>query len=167
MVGVSDDAKPRTAAEDEAALARYAADLAAGLEAAVPAWVERSVAETYEAWAGETLPPDVRARAAAAGRAARAEVDPQVRALLATDVDAQRANPLALLRAAVHHPTAVLRAAGVPPVARDVGAERLFPDDVYDLGPAAFADVDPSLHDLGITWGAAKAHVVLQRRRRG
>jgi len=166
-VGVPDDAKPRSAAEDEAALARYAADLAARIEAAVPAWVERAVTETYEAWADTSLPPDVQVQAAAAGQAARAEVEPQVRALLATDADAQRANPLAILRAAVRHATTVLRTAGVPPVARDAEAERLFPDDLYDLGPAAFADVDPALHDAGITWGAAKAHVVLQRRRRG
>ena len=166
-MGVSDDAKPRSAADDEAALAGYAANLAEGIEAAVPGWVERSVAVTYEAWAGEPAPPGVQARAAAAGQAARAEVAPQVRTLLATDVDQQRSNPLAILRAAVHHPAEVLRAAGVPPVERDAEAARLFPDDVYDLGPAAFADVDPGLHDAGITWGAAKAHVVKQRRRRG
>jgi hypothetical protein len=90
---------------------------------------------------------------------------PELRALLAADVDAQRANPLALLRAAVRHPTEVLRAAGVAPVARDEFAEHSFPDDIYDLSPAAFADVDPSLTELGIVWGAAKAHVILTRRR--
>ena len=41
-----------------------------------------------------------------------------------------------------------------------------FPDDPYDLTPGSFADVDPSLHEPGLVWGAAKAHVVLARRRR-
>ena len=33
----------------------------------------------------------------------------------------------------------------------------MFPHDVYHLGPAAFAEVDPQLNDLAIAWGAAKA----------
>jgi hypothetical protein len=37
---------------------------------------------------------------------------------------------------------------------------------VYDLTPASFADVDPALHEPGLVWGAAKAHVHLARRRR-
>ena len=48
---------------------------------------------------------------------------------------------------------------------RDEFAERTFPDDVYDLSPASFADVDPALHEPGLMWGAAKAHVILHRRR--
>ena len=86
-------------------------------------------------------------------------------ALLATDVDEQRANPLAVLRSAVRYPTAVLAAAGVPPVVRSEFDERAFPDDVYGLAPATWADLDPALQERGIVWGAAKAHVVLGRRR--
>jgi hypothetical protein len=89
-----------------------------------------------------------------------------VRALLETDVDEQRTGPLAIVREAVVHPTGVLARAGVPPVVRDEHAERLFPDDAYDLTPGAFADLDPALHEPGLVWGAAKAHVVLARRRR-
>jgi hypothetical protein len=59
----------------------------------------------------------------------------------------------------------VLAAAGVPPVERDAHARRLFPDDVYDLGPAAFADLSAEVHQTGVVWGAAKAHVILRRRR--
>jgi hypothetical protein len=80
-------------------------------------------------------------------------------------VDQQATGPLALLREAVRYPTAVLADAGVPPVVRDEFAVRAFPDDAYGLAPAAFADVDPSLHEPGLVWGAAKAHVVLARRR--
>jgi hypothetical protein len=61
----------------------------------------------------------------------------------------------------------VLADAGVPPVHRDGAAERLFPDDVYDLTPASFADLDAAVHEPGLVWGAAKAHVILRRRRAG
>ncbi|HEY9555380.1 MAG TPA: hypothetical protein VIR58_01530, partial [Acidimicrobiales bacterium] len=82
-----------------------------------------------------------------------------------TDVDAQRSNPLALLRSAVPHLTAALRSLGVPAVERDVQAEQMFPDDLYDLTPAAYADIDQSVHEPGLIWGAAKAHVIIRRRR--
>jgi hypothetical protein len=94
-----------------------------------------------------------------------AEVEPRLRRLLADDVDVQRTNPLAILRSAVRFPTAVLLGAGVPPVRRDAQAEAMFPDDVYDLSPATFADLGPSVHEPGLVWGAAKAHVMISRRR--
>jgi hypothetical protein len=130
---------------DAAALAGYADALAGALDAALPGWVDRSVRGVL---------------------AARDEAMPRLRALLATDIDDQRTNPLAILRSLVPHLTAVLRSAGARPVARDEFAVRNFPDDVYDLTPASFADVDPALHDPGLSWGAAKAHVHLARRRR-
>jgi hypothetical protein len=36
---------------------------------------------------------------------------------------------------------------------------------VFGLGPASWTDVDPELHEPGITWGAWKAMTVLRRRR--
>jgi hypothetical protein len=145
----------------------YADTLADGIEAALPAWVERSVDRVLRAWSG--LPDTgvdadaVRAQAASAGREAAAEVGAQVRTLLEADIDEQRTTPLSLVRAAVRFPTSVLRAAGVPPVVRDEHQERLFPEDVYDLAPANFADVDPALAEVGLAWGAAKAYAHLQR----
>jgi hypothetical protein len=147
--------------DDLAALEGLATALADAVEAALPVWVERSVACRLP-----LLDAEVRAATAEAGRRAAAEVGAEVRALLLTDVDRQRANPLALLRQAVRYPTEVLRAAGVAPVRRDEFAERSFPDDIYDLSPATWSDVDPGLQERGIVWGAAKAHVVLARRRR-
>jgi hypothetical protein len=114
------------------------------------------VSRVMTAWAG-MLPPDVATAAVAAGRLARDEVMPELRALLAADIDDQRTTPLAVLREAVRYPTSVLAAAGVPPVARDEFALRSFPHDIYNLAPATFADLDPSLAELGIAWGAAKA----------
>lgn len=149
---------------DDAALVAYAEALADGVEAALPGWVQRSVTRLAEAWVGR-VDPEVARAAEAAGAAAAADVAPRVRALLARDVDDQPTNPLAIVRTAVRHPTAVLAGAGVPPVERDAMAIRAFPDDVYDLAPARFTDLDPALHEPGIRWGAAKAHVILSRRR--
>jgi hypothetical protein len=89
----------------------------------------------------------------------------RLRDALETDVDAQRANPLQILREAVRFPTEVLSRAGVPPAKRDEMDERINPDDVYALAPAHWNDIDESLLEPGIVWGAAKAQTVLQRRR--
>lgn len=149
---------------DAAAFSAYGARLAEGIEAALPGWVEQGVQRLLVAWTGAA---DAEAMAAArrAGAEAQAEIGPQVRQLLALDADEQRANPLALVRTAVRYPTEVLQAAGVPPLQRDAVAEEQHPDDLYDLTPATFADLDPALHELGIEWGAAKAHLHLSRRR--
>ncbi|HMK10382.1 MAG TPA: hypothetical protein VK461_02240, partial [Acidimicrobiales bacterium] len=126
--------------------------LAAAVEAALPGWVERSVARVV-AVSGRVMDDDLRSAARAAGARARTEVGAAVRALLARDIDEQRTNPLSLLRGAVRYPTEVLRDAGVAVVAeRDEFAQRAFPDDIYDLTPATWADIDPALQDPGITW---------------
>jgi hypothetical protein len=150
--------------DDDERLAAYATALADGIEAALPGWVADQVARIMVAWSG-AVPDEVRDEAVRAGRAAGAELGPQVRMLLALDVDEQRVNPMTVVRTAAAYPTAVLRSAGVPPVERDADAEARFPDDDYDLVPTRFADLDPALHEVGLRWGAAKAHVHLRRRR--
>jgi len=150
---------------DAAALARYARALADGIDQALPGWVERSVERLLLAYRGVVEPAE-RVAATQAGVAARDAVAPRVRRVLLADIDAQTVSPLAVVRTAVAFPTEVLHGVGVPPVVRDEFVERQFPDDVYDLSPASFADVDPALHEPGMTWGAAKAHVHLARRRR-
>ena len=144
-------------AADLERLRGYATALADAIEAALPGWVVRSVALRAAGLGAE---------AQAAGERAGAEIAAQVRTLLEADVDQQWTSPLDLLRRAVTFPTAVLRAEGISPVRRDSFAEQVFPDDVYDLSPASFADVDPALTEPGIEWGAAKAHVILNRRAR-
>ena len=136
--------------------------LADAIAAALPGWVERSVQERYVAWAA-TSTRELTEAAVAAGLQAKAEIGREVRALLAADVDDQRTTPLTLLRAAVRYPTEVLRRFGVPPVARDRFAVERFPDDLYDLTPATFADVDPDLAEPGLVWGAWKAMAHKQR----
>jgi hypothetical protein len=150
--------------DPDAVLAAAGTALAEAVEAAVPAWVERSVQDLLVAFAGRAG-PHVVASARAAGRRAADEVGAELRRLLAEDVDRQWANPLALVRRAVSYPTAVLRDAGVPEVVRDEYDEGHFPDDVYGLTPRTFADVDPALQDVALVWGAAKARASMVRHR--
>jgi hypothetical protein len=153
-----------TAADDERALAGYSARLVDAVDAVLGAWVLRCVDETC-ARAGVVVDESVRRSAERAAQRCRTDVAARLRALLARDVDDQSGTPLQVLRDAVRYPTEVLLAAGVPAVDRDDFERRAFPDDVYGLTPAGFADVDPSLQEPGLTWGAAKAHVHLRRHR--
>jgi uncharacterized protein (DUF1800 family) len=141
----------------------HATALADAVEVALPGWVERSVIRIMAAWLGRVPDAGVLEAAREAGSRAGADVGAEVRALLAADIDDQWTTPLSLLRRAVRYPTAVLQAAGVPPVEREEFRERLEPADLYDLSPATFADVDPALAEPGLVWGAAKA---LAHRRR-
>ena len=150
--------------EDLAALASYGAALADGVERALPGWVADRIVERAAAW-DPAVAAGLGPQAEAAGVAATLDVVPALRLLLSTDVDEQRAGPLEVLRRAVPHATAVLVGVGVPEVARDEVRQRLFPDDRYDLSPASFVELGPEVAEAGIAWGAAKAHVVLARRR--
>ena len=164
VVAAPDNPSDVDGPSDEERLAAHAAELAQGIEQALAPWVVRVVVERVEAWRpGSAI--DLAGAAEEAGRRAAAQVGPEVRALLELDVDEQPTGPLAIVRRAVAFPTAVLADAGVPPIVRDEFAERAFPDDVYGLAPASFADLDPALREPGLVWGAAKAHVVLARRR--
>lgn len=151
----------------DANLEEHGRALAEAIEERLAPWVVRCVDRRIRDYTGAPPSAEVLDAASAAGERARAEVGPEIRALLARDVDEQRVNPLAILRTAVRYPTQVLRDAGVPPIVRDDFEERSFPDDIYGLGPVSFADVDPSLHEPGIVWGAAKAYAHLQRHKPG
>lgn len=152
--------------DDEARLAEISTDLADRVEEALPGWVERCVVERAAA-AGVVVDDRLLEHARGAGRRCRDDVVPALRSLLATDVEEQWGTPLTLLRSAVGYPTEVLESAGVPPVDRDEVDARIFPEDPYDLVPRSFSDVDESLREPGLMWGAAKAHVHLARRRPG
>jgi hypothetical protein len=150
--------------DDDAALARYGDGLVRAVESAVGEWVQASVGKVLRAQ-GRSIDDETAALIRTAGNDATVSVVAQLRAVLAQDIDEQRQNPLSILRSAVRYPTQVLLAVGARPVERDEFDERAFPDDVFALTPAAFSDFGPGVHDAGITWGAAKAHVHLQRRR--
>lgn len=132
-------------------------------ERVVPRWLARCVTDR-----ARLAGVDIAAHAAKIDAIVAAETErllADLRALLAADVDEQRTNPLSLFRRATAGPTEVLRSLGVPPVHRDRFATEQFPDDLYALTPATWADVDPALHEPGIAWGAWKALTVLRRRR--
>lgn len=148
---------PSTEPSSDDELAAHAEALISGLNAHLPGWVERTLADRFGS------PPDQ-------GVIDRVmpTVDDALSAiatLLRTDIDEQRANPLAVVRSVVEPLTAVLDEAGTARPARDPDAVRLFPEDHHDITPATFGDIHPELHLPGLTWGAAKAHVHLQRRR--
>jgi hypothetical protein len=161
---MASDANPPVAADDEARLAAIAAELADRVEAMVPGWIERLVLDRVRDWSGH-VSAEVAAEAVVAAEEARRDVVPRMRALLLADIDEQAGNPLEVLRRGTSHAHDALDRIGVPGVVRDDFARRSFPGDTYDLVPATWSDVDPSLHELGLTWGAAKAFVHKARRR--
>jgi hypothetical protein len=138
--------------------------LARAVDDVIEPWLVRCVERTAQRQWG-ACPPDLLDAARRSASQVAPGVSQQLQQLLTTDVDDQRRNPLGVLRDAVVHATRVLAQAGVPPVRRDAFAEEAFPDDCYDLSPATWSDVDASLHEPGIVWGAWKAKVVLDRRR--
>ena len=135
-------------------LGEHGAALADAVTAAIPDWVRRSVAR---------FAPGLDADAA--GRAAAADVGPRLRALLTADMDEQRGNPLSIVRDAVRYPTEVLRDAGIEPPPRSRFDIEHFPNDPYGLVPMTWRDVDESLHEPGIVWGAHKARAHRLRHR--
>ncbi len=148
--------------EAEATYRTAAADLLAGLDRHLEGWITRVLREHL---AGAADPGTFADRIATVARDTHAAVFPELEALLTADPDDQRAGPLAILRGCVGPANAVLADAGVVPPKRDPVTESMFPDDPYGLGPANFGDVDPDLHDTGLIWGAAKAHLVILRHR--
>jgi len=149
---------------EEQMFAQYSTALAEAIDQVLIDWVVNSVINRAAAASVELTQVQL-AQAVSAGEQCRAQVSPQISALLATDLDAQQSTPLALLRSSTSYATLVLSAAAVPVERRDQFEERAFPHDVYGLAPASFNDVDERLSDPGLVWGAAKAHVHLLRRR--
>lgn len=150
-------------ADDEARLADFAADLANRVDAALEGWVRRTLVSAAAAGGAQVVADEISAVVAET----RTKVMPELRRVLTADVDAGAGNPLAALRAGVGPMTERLQTWGAAQPPRDDFLERQFPGDPYQLGPAAFSDVDPDLHEPGLVWGAARAHVHLRRRREG
>ena len=162
---------PRSTADGRGRpLAGYAA-AAGGGDRGGRAGLGRALAwrTAYEAWAGETLPPDVQAQAGG-GRRGRleAEVDPQVRAAAGHR-----------RRRAADQPARDPAGRGAPPHRGAPGGRRAAgragrrrpsacsPTTSTTSAPPPSPTSTRRCTSPGIMWGAAKAHVVLQRRRRG
>lgn len=147
--------------EHEAALlADHAASLCALLVSNLPHWVEG----VLQSRAPSDTPPEALHQAAAAAmETTNTEVIPSIERLLATDIDQQWSSPLDIVRSLVPALTAQLDKLGARTVPRDAGRVEMYPDDRFALTPATFADIHPELHQPGLAWGAAKAHVHLRR----
>ncbi len=152
-MGAVDDVDPA----DLEAYHGYARALVDAVEDSLAAWVTRLVDERSRGVD--------RSRLDEAIDEVRATVLPALRDFEANDPGRQTTTPLAILRRGVRPVTELLRAAGVPPARRDEMEVRLAPEDVYGLGPAAFADLGDAVGAAGLEWGAATAHVHLRRRR--
>jgi hypothetical protein len=137
------------------------------VERTLPGWVVGRVGYILDAWG--RAPPEVRRRAereaVEAGAVSARRVGAELGALFALPVVRQRSTPLEIVRSAYREPTAVLRAAGVPPRARDAFDERSWPDDEYGLVPRTLGDLgDESLAPLHLAWGLAKASLLRELR---
>jgi hypothetical protein len=134
----------------------YAEALFRAIMSALPQWLSQRLAQI----AGEQeLPIDDVIRHTSE------LVSKQLAALLGTDVDEQRENPLHVLRSCMSVATHALATAGVPQAQRDEFEQRAMPNDVYAIGPLTWRDLSEDVHEAGITWGAWKAATVLTRRR--
>jgi hypothetical protein len=146
-----------TLADDEARLAEIASALEVGLVQTIPGWLRRSAL---------TVRPSIDAAALDASIVdTMAALEPELHRILVADVDAGAGSPLAAIRAATGAVTQLLLDDGALVPTRDEFAERSFPGDLFSFGPAAFAEIDEALHEPGLVWGAARAHVHLRRRR--
>ncbi len=150
-----------------------------GVESRLAGWTQRQVGRILDAWGRTDAVTRARAEAeaAAAGPQVADRIGGALRALFALDPEDMRVTPLEIVRTAVAEPTAILRAACVPPVDRDEFAERSWPADRYALTPATLGDLtdtgaaDPGgengpddLGPLQLAWGIAKVRVLRVRR---
>jgi len=72
--------------------------------------------------------------------------------------------PLERIRQAVAPINNALAERNVSAPRRNAVDEQMRPNDTYELGPMTFRDLSDQVHEAGITWGAAKAHLHLKRR---
>jgi hypothetical protein len=140
---------------DEEMFARLGAELADGVVASVGGWIQACLARFGLAIEQDELD--------AAAKQALALIESPLRKLLSADIDLQRGTPLTIIRRAVAVPTAILAGHSVEPVARDPFDAQQFPDDLYALSPANFAELHESLQEPGLRWSVAKAYLHRQR----
>lgn len=141
----------------------YSDRLLRNVTAVVVPWATRLVDERL---ASDGLIDGVsrEARRSSVAEAERLAVD-GLTELLTLDAEQQRTNPLTVLRSATVPLSRFLASVGATPIARDEFDRRSFPDDVFGLAPATWADIDPSLVEPGLEWGAWKAATIISRRR--
>jgi len=93
-----------------------------------------------------------------------ADVDHRLRALADAHPTEPVSGPLEQIRQALGPLHDLLDALGAAPPRRDEFDEKARPADRHSLGPMAFMELGPEVHEAGIEWGAAKAYVIGQIR---
>ncbi len=131
---------------------------------AIPGWITSRLQHAC-LMSGTVVPEIVTAEVVNIAGETQAQVRTNLMTLLSTDVDAQRTNPLQVLRNSTTMATALLVKAGVTPPQRDEFEIRSMPDDIYAFGPLTWRDLGDAVHVAGIEWGAWKAAMVISRRR--
>lgn len=139
-----------------------------GPTGSIPAELFAAVDAVFEAWyLGRVVTiagaPDERLTVAA--HDAAAWVRTELGELLSADAEAQRVNPLQLLREASRFATPVLESMGAARPVRDEFESRAMPEDQWAVGPLAWIDLGDRVHEAGITWGAWKAATIISRHR--
>lgn len=142
----------------------YPRDLYNAVIAAVPSWISRRMLE-ISSQGGISAGADVMSSIDEVIQETLNQVSGDLFALLATDVDEQRFNPLQVIREANVFANQALMAADVPVPHRDAFDAQVMPHDTYAFGPLTWRDLSEDVHDAGISWGAWKAATVLTRRR--
>lgn len=140
------------------ALEEYPRDLFVAVVAAYPTWLTAQIRAISD---GALVDADV----AEIVTASTQQMQTDLLNLLETDVDAQRSNPLHVLRHSTVLANQRLQQAEVVAPHRDEFEIAAMPHDAYAIGPLTWKDLDDDVHDAGITWGAWKAATVITRRR--
>jgi hypothetical protein len=136
---------------------RAGAAVLAGVDRYLPVFWQRRALIVLEAWTGRPATTDEADRVRATAEGAASTAIAELRRLLAADIDRQWTTPVDVLRRSMGALTELLAEMGVAPVVRDEFDERAFPDDPYGLAPRTLADLDASLQEPALVWGAAKA----------
>ncbi len=145
-------------------LESYPKDLFMAVIHAVPSWVARRMLE-IASHGGVSAGADFMEAIESVSRETVQQLSGDLLALLATDVDQQRFNPLQVIREANVFANQSLAMLGVPVPRRDEFDAQVMPHDSYAIGPLTWKDLSEDVHDAGISWGAWKAATVLMRRR--
>ncbi len=143
--------------EDDVAYVRYGEQLRDAVLDALTPWL---TAVLHQRCGTTDLAPELVAVLPEVERDVRERLD----VLIYADVDTPLSGPLERIRQSVEPLGPALAELGVPRPVRDPFDERRRPDDWYALGPFAFADLGPAVHDAGMAWGAAKAFLHRSRR---
>lgn len=106
-----------------------------------PGWAKSLI----DRFTGSSLAPVSDDRRAAIIETVTIQTLSGLRQLLALDPEQQRTNPLTVFRRATAPITAHLEELNIPPVRRDEFEQRSFPEDIYGLYPATWADISEEL----------------------